>query len=219
MRKIRVLIVDDHMLIREGLKQMLALSEHIEIIGEASSGFECLNLLENSVLPDVILMDIKMPGINGIETSRLVNEKYPEIKIIILTIYKDEQYVADAINSGVKGYALKNVRLDEIIQIINQVVEKDAFLSPDITASLITHMKKKAHDKNICEVKERLSTRELEILNRIVAGNSDKEIADKLCISEHTVRSHIKSLYKKLGVRSKSQAVAMAIKKNIIELS
>ena len=217
MKKIKILIVDDHMLIREGLKQILALSDDIEIIGEASSGFECLEFLEKSELPALILMDIKMPGINGIETARLINEKYPEIKIIILTIYKEEQYVTDAINAGVKGYALKNIRRDEIIQIINLVMEKDAFLSPDVAAGLISHIKNNKYDNDPSAAKEHLSKRELEILSRLVTGNTDKEIADNLCISEFTVRSHVRNLYRKLGVSSRAQAVAIAIRKNIIE--
>lgn len=218
MKKIKVLIVDDHMLIREGLKQMLLLSDNIDVIGEAASGFGCLEFLEKKSVPDIILMDIKMPGINGILTTKLVTSKYPNIKVIVLTIYNDDQYVSDAIEAGAKGYVMKNVRLDELIKIIHQVIEEGAFLDPGVTAGLMQHLKRKDKGGKSDAIDAKLSKREFEVLNELVAGNADRSIAEKLFISVHTVRAHIKNIYIKLGVNSKVQLVAKAIKTNLITL-
>lgn len=218
MKKIKVLIVDDHMLIREGLKQMLLLSDNIEVIGEAASGFDCLKFLEEKSAPDIILMDKKMPGISGIDTTKLVTSKYPNIKVIVLTIYNDDQYVSDAIEAGAKGYVLKNIRLDELIKSIHQVIEEGAYLDPGVTAGLMQHLKRKDNDGKSDAIEAKLSKREFEVLNELVAGNADRSIAEKLFISVHTVRTHIKKIYIKLGVNSKVQLVAKAIETNLITL-
>jgi DNA-binding NarL/FixJ family response regulator len=214
---IKVMIVDDHLVVREGLKQLLEIDNDIKVIAEASSGLECLQLLER-VSPDVIFMDIKMPGISGIETTRLICQRYPYMKIIMLTIYGDGQYVTEALHAGAKGYILKKVKRDELINAIRHVMEDGAFLDTAVTATLLTHFRQ---DETGVKHEERasLTQRELEILKGIVSGYTDHKIAEFLFISEHTVRTHIKNLYRKLGVSSKSQAVAKAIHNNIIAKS
>ena len=215
MDRIKVMIVDDHLVVREGLKQLLEL-EHdlIEVVGEASSGLECLKFVED-LAPDLIFMDVRMPGISGIETTRLVCQKYPWAKVIMLTIYDDEKYVAEAIEAGAKGYVLKKVSREELIKVIHHVMGDRSFLDPTLTDKLFDYVKRrgKRHGET---GKSRLTGRELEVLQGIVAGDTDRGIAESLCISEHTVRSHIKSLYKKLGVSSKSQAVVKAMEEGII---
>jgi DNA-binding NarL/FixJ family response regulator len=215
MEKIKVMIVDDHPVVREGLRQLLEVGDSIQVIAEASSGLECLQLLEKSS-PNLIFMDIRMPGISGIEATRLVCQKYPQVKVIMLTIYEDDQYVTGAIQAGAKGYVLKNVSRDELIKIIGHVMEDQAFLDPSVTAPIFSRLQRgtrtPAQAKNIL-----LTRRELEVLKGIVAGHTDRTIAKSLHISEHTVRSHIKSLYKKLRVSSRAQAVAKALQDKIIQ--
>jgi DNA-binding NarL/FixJ family response regulator len=211
---IKVMIVDDHLVVREGLKQLLEIDNDIKVIAEASSGLECLQLLER-VSPDVIFMDIKMPGISGIETTRLICQRYPYMKIIMLTIYGDGQYVTEALHAGAKGYILKKVEREELINAIRHVMENGAFLDPAVTATVLNHFKSDQIPLTHQEGTP-LTQRELEVLKGIVAGHTDRKIAESLFISQHTVRTHIKSLYRKLDVSSKSQAVAKAIHNNII---
>jgi two-component system response regulator DegU len=212
--KLKTMIVDDHLVVREGLKQLLEVDGEIQVIAEASNGLECLRQLDKQS-PDLIFMDVRMPGISGIDTTRLIRQKYPRIKIIMLTIYDDDQYVTEAIQAGANGYVLKKVQRDELIQIIRLVMGNQAFLDPSVTAKVFNLLK---GDKNGPESDEKVSLthRELEILKGMVAGHTDRQIGDFLHISEHTVRSHIKSLYRKLRVSSKSQAVAKALKYEII---
>ena len=211
---IKVMIVDDHLVVREGLKQLLEIDNDIKVIAEASNGLKCLQLLEK-VSPDLIFMDVRMPGISGIETTRLISQKYPHMKIIMLTIYEDDHSVTEALDAGAKGYILKKVDREELIRAIHHVIEDGAFLAPTVTATVLNHFKR---NKMPIEYEKRapLTQRELEILKGIVAGHTDRKIAGTLFISDYTVRTHIKSLYRKLGVSSKSQAVAKAIYNNII---
>ncbi|MBP1719980.1 MAG: DNA-binding response regulator [Deltaproteobacteria bacterium] len=213
--KLKAMIVDDHLVVREGLKQLLEVGGEIQVTAEASNGLECMRQLEKHS-PDLIFMDVRMPGISGIETTRLIHQKYPHIKIIMLTIYDDDQYVTEAIQAGANGYVLKKVQRDELIQIIQLVMGNQAFLDPSVTAKVFNRLK---GEKNIPERegKESLTSRELEILKGMVAGHTDRKIGDFLHVSEHTVRSHIKNLYRKLRVGSKSQAVAKALKDKIIQ--
>lgn len=213
--KIKVMIVDDHAIVREGLKQLVSLEDDIEVVAEAKGGLECLQLMDR-VRPDLIFMDVRMPGISGIEATRLVCQKYPQVKVVMLTIYEDDHYVTEAVHAGAKGYVIKKINRDDLIKVIRHVVENRAFLDPTVTATIFSNLKK---SKKTLEQKGKasLTKRELEVLKEMVAGHTDHSIADSLYISEHTVRSHIKSLYKKLGVSSKSQAVARAIHDRIID--
>jgi NarL family two-component system response regulator YdfI len=213
--KLKTMIVDDHPVVREGLKQLLEVDGEIQVIAEAGNGLECLRQLDKHS-PDLIFMDVRMPGISGIETTRLIHQKYPRIKIIMLTIYDDDQYVTGAIQAGANGYVLKKVQRDELIQIIHLVMGNQAFLDPSVTANVFNLLKR---GKNTPERAEKVSLthRELEILKGIVAGHTDRKIGEFLHVSEHTVRSHIKNLYRKLRVSSKSQAVAKALQYKIIQ--
>ncbi len=214
MRKCKIMIVDDHVIVQEGLKQLLEIGGEYDIVGIASSGVECMQLLETKVNPDIILMDVKMQGVSGIETTRLIKEKYPNIKVVMLTIYKDEHYVTDAINAGANGFVLKNVRREGLINIISHVMNKGAFLDPTVTACILGQVKNNKQSQQ----NSNLTFRELEILKELVAGNKDEEIANLINISKFTVRSHLKNIFKKLGVNSRSQAVTKAISQNIINL-
>ena len=212
MDKIRVMIVDDHLVVREGLKQLLEIEEDIRVVAEAGSGLECLEMMEKT-LPDLVFMDVRMPGISGIETARLVCQRYPQVKVIVLTIYEDDQYVREAIKAGAKGYVLKQVGRDELIRIVRDVMEDRAFLDPKVASAVFDHVK---GGTGKAQREGTLTQRELEVLQQIAQGSSDRTIAESLHISEHTVRSHIKNLYRKLGVSSRAHAVAKALGEGII---
>jgi DNA-binding NarL/FixJ family response regulator len=215
MKKINVMIVDDHVIVQEGLKQLLEIGDEIKVVGVARSGFECMQLLENNLYIDIILMDIKMQGISGIETTRLIGEKYPRVKVIMLTIYTDEHYVTDAINAGAKAFVLKNVKRDELINIIQHVMKDGAFLDPSVTACIMSQVKRSGEDKQVIN-KSYFTYRELEVINELVAGHKDDEIAEILNLSKHTVRSHLKNIFRKLGVSSRSQAVTKVISSKVV---
>lgn len=211
------MIVDDHELVREGLKQILSLEDDIEVIAEADSGLNCLQLLKECS-PDIIFMDIRMQGINGIETTRLVCQKYPEAKVIMLTIYDEDKHVTDAIQAGARGYVLKKVTRDKLIQIIHNIMNDQAFLDPKVTDSVFKKVMHKDPPLRGAR-KITLTKRELEILKYMVDGYKDRQISEALFISINTVRSHIKNIYKKLGVGSKAEAVAKAVREGIIHSS
>jgi two-component system response regulator DegU len=217
MKKIRVMIVDDQLIVREGLKKLLEISDNIEVVAEASSGLDCIELIEKAK-PKIILMDIKMPGINGIETTRLIRKRHSEIKIIILTIYDDPELVTSAIHAGANGYLMKNATREKIMRCINHVIHESAFLDPFVTSSVLEHIKQN-NGSPTSEGDSILTKRELEVLEKIVSGLIDKEIAGNLHISEHTVRSHIKNIYRKMGVSTKAQAAVKALTKGIIHES
>jgi DNA-binding NarL/FixJ family response regulator len=216
MNKIKVMIVDDHLVVREGLRQLLEIDDDIEVISEASNGFECLQLLEKSC-PDLVFMDVRMPGISGIETTRLVCRRYPQTRVIMLTIYEDDQYVTEAIRAGARGYVLKKVNRDELIRIVRHVMEDRAFLDPNVTATVFSRIKQGEKGLEQAE-KVRFTQREFEVLKGLVAGLTDRMIGKSLHISEHTVRSHVKSIYRKMGVSSRAQAATRAIRDEIINV-
>jgi DNA-binding NarL/FixJ family response regulator len=212
MDKIKVMIVDDHLVVREGLKQLLEIEEDIRVVAEAGSGLECLEIMKKT-LPDLVFMDVRMPGISGIETTRLVCQRHPQVKVIVLTIYEEDQYVREAIKAGAKGYVLKKVGREELIRIVRDVLEDRAFLDPKVAAAVFDHVRGGAEGT---QREATLTQRELEVLQRIAEGSNDRTIGESLHISEHTVRSHIKNLYRKLGVSSRAHAVAKALREGII---
>lgn len=215
MSKIKVMIVDDHPVVREGLKQLLEIGGDIEVVAGASNGFQCLRIMEN-MDTDIVFMDVRMPGISGIETTRLVGEKYPNVKVIMLTIYNDDQYVKEAILAGAKGYVLKDVTREELVRVIHHVMEERAFLDPAVTATIFSEIKKAKTGIEPPE-KAALTQRELEVLSRLISGLKDRDIGEALHISEHTVRSHVKSIYRKLRVSTRTQAAIRASQQGIIE--
>lgn len=209
MSKIRVMIVDDHPVVREGLQQLMELDGAVEVVGKADSGLACLEMVDE-LSPDIVFMDIKMPGVSGLEATRLLCARHPHIKVIVLTIYDDEQYVAEAIQAGARGYVLKDVTSDELIDIIHRVHQEKAFLDPGITDKVLDSIKGGPTEK------AGLTRRELEVLQGMIDGLTDRSIAETLCISGHTVRTHTKNIYRKLDVSSKPQAVARALQQGII---
>ncbi|WP_319406130.1 response regulator transcription factor [uncultured Desulfosarcina sp.] len=216
--KIRVMVVDDHAIVREGIKALLELQEDIAVVAEASSSIECLDGIER-VIPDVILMDLKMPGIDGIEATRLVKEKYPQTKVILLTNYDDEEYVIESIKAGADGYVLKDVKKGDLLKIIRGVLQNCAFIDPTVTRKLFHSIQQSSSADETAAARPVLSQRELQILTHLVEGKSNKDIAHAVNLSPDTVKSHLKNIYQKLGVSSRSQAARTAIQGKLVCLS
>ncbi len=212
MAAIKVMIVDDHSLVREGLKAVFDQGKDIEVVGEAGSGEEAIDMVD-SVKPDVILMDISMPGMNGIQATRLIREKNPEAKVVILTMLDQEGYVYEAIKAGATGYMLKSTSSDDLVNAIQTVHEGKALLHPDATAQLlkefVTLAENKAKDYG-------LSNREMEVLQLLSEGNTNKEIAKALWISEQTVKTHVAHIFDKLGTSDRTETVARALRNGLV---
>ncbi|MFH1150462.1 MAG: response regulator transcription factor [Actinomycetota bacterium] len=212
MTAIKVMIVDDHSLVREGLKAVFDQGKEIDVVGEAGSGEEAIDMVE-SVKPDVILMDISMPGMNGIQATKLIREKNPEAKVVILTMLDQEGYVYEAIKAGATGYMLKSTSSDDLVNAIQTVHEGKALLHPDATAQLlkefVTLAENKAKDYG-------LSNREMEVLQLLSEGNTNKEIAKALWISEQTVKTHVAHIFDKLGTSDRTETVARALRDGLV---
>jgi NarL family two-component system response regulator LiaR len=208
-KPIKVMIVDDHPVVRNGLKAMLLALDDMDLAGEAGSGRETLARCRES-LPDVILMDMVMPGMDGVETTRAVLDQYPEVKIIILTSFPEEDLVQKAMAAGASGYLFKDTAIDTLPGAIRAVYAGQSTLAPEATQALIQAKMappKLGHD---------LSTREREVLALVVDGLSNDEIADRLVISPNTVKNHVRACMSKLGATNRAQAAALAVKHRLV---
>jgi two-component system, NarL family, response regulator LiaR len=217
MDKIRVLIADDHRMVREGLKAFLAPQEDIEVIGEAKDGSEAVSLAER-LAPDVILLDLIMPKMDGIQATKEIREKSPDARILIITSFAEDEKVMAALKAGATGYLLKDSSPDELRGAIIQVFAGEASLSPKIARMLINgfHPITSQTLPNTCE--QILTPREQDILKMISAGLSNQEIADKLILSIWTVRTHVTHILNKLGLENRTQAALLALKEGITSL-
>jgi len=207
---IHVLLVDDHQVVREGLKHMLAVHEDIQVVGEAGSGEEALAQAQR-LRPDVVLMDIKMPGMDGIAATRQLREKVPETRVVILTLYGSE-YLTQAIEAGASGYILKDASGEQLVQAIRDAYQGHVPLAPSLTRGVLTRLVDLSHDSH----GSFLSDRQCEILRLVAAGLSNKDIGARLCISEPTVKKELTYIFDKLGVSDRAQAVSEAVKRKLI---
>lgn len=212
---VKIMIVDDHVVVREGLKQILELEPDFEVVGIAGDGNECLELVDGGLAPDVIFMDLKMPGTNGIVATRTLSEKHPKIKVIMLTVYDDQQYVTQAIQAGARGYILKNADRSQLIDVVRRVLADKPVLDPKLTEGLFNTIREGDAGQDPEDYKS-LTKRELEVLGCLVKGMSDKQVAEALFISDHTSRTHIKNIYRKLAVSSRAQAAVKALKLGLV---
>lgn len=210
----KVMIADDHSLIREGIKQLLEFDGSIEVISEASNGAECLDKLE-STFPDVLLLDINMPEKNGLEVLDEIKKKEYDIKVLILTVHNELEYLIKAVDIGVDGYILKDSESAELKRAIQAVLDGENY----IQASLIPALNNRLANRDIDKDKiDSLTSRELEVLIQVANGMFNKEIATSLNISERTVKNHVSNIFKKIDVSDRTQAAVFAIKNNIITL-
>ena len=211
---VNVMITDDHSMIREGLKQLLELEGDFKVIAEAADGVECISKLEE-VTPDVLLLDINMPNMNGLEVLQKMKEKRIKVKVLVLTIHSEVEYLLKAVDIGVNGYLLKDSESAELKKAINAVVNGENYIQP----SLIPVLNAKMIDRDKDTVKiESLTKRELEVLKNLSYGMYNKEIAEKLDISERTVKNHISNIFKKIEVTDRTQAAVFAIRNNLITI-
>lgn len=209
-----VIIVDDHKMIREGLKQLLELDKNISVVGMASDGEECLSLLKKKKA-DILLLDINMPNKNGLDILSEVKERKIEIKVIMLTVHNEVDYLLRAIEIGADGYILKDAGSAELIHAIETVMSGESYIQPDMIPMLNSKMVVRNSDK---EKIKSLTKRELEVLILVSEGMFNKEIANKLNISERTVKNHISSIFKKIDVADRTQAAVFAIRNSLIHI-
>jgi two-component system, NarL family, response regulator len=203
---IRILTVDDHQLLREGIAAVLARQEDMTLVGEAGSGREALDAFRR-LLPDVTLMDLRMPDMNGIEAITAIRAEFPRARIIVLTTYKGDAQAAAALKAGAAGYLLKNLVRKELIETIRLVHSGKRRVPPEIATEIAEHVADDA-----------LTEREVEVLRRVAGGKSNKLIAVELSISEETVKTHMKSILPKLDASDRTHAVMIALKRGILDL-
>lgn len=210
----KVMLVDDHALIREGIKQLLEFDGSIVVIEQASDGAECLEKLQH-VQPDILLLDINMPNVNGIEVLEEIKKKNIPVKVLMLTVHSEAEYLVQAVDIGANGYILKDSGSEELKKAIQSVMDGDSYIQPSLIPSLNSRLVNRDIDK---EKIAALTKREMEILTQIAGGMFNKEIAMNLNISERTVKNHISNIFKKIDVSDRTQAAVFAIRNNIVKL-
>ena len=219
-RKIRVLIADDHALLREGLRRILELEPDIEVVAEAADG-ETAVALATELRPDVVLMDVTMPGGGGLAATRAIHDRLPGVDVIVLTIHDDDEYVIELVNAGATGYLLKDVDPARLMDAIRRVKDGETFIAPNLVTKVFQQLQRRDEAKHASAAasqhgraggREPLTERELEILQLIVDGYSNKQIARSLYISEKTVKNHVTNLLRKLDLSDRTQAAVYAIR-------
>lgn len=211
---INVLLADDHLMLREGLKNLLEIDGEIKVIAEANDGFECLNLI-NKKNPDVILLDINMPNLDGLQVLNIMKEQKMNYKVIVLTIHKEIQYLIQALDMGCQGYILKDSDSTTLKNAIVEVYNGETYIEPSLTPLLNSSLA----ERDVMNDKlNDLTKRETEVLKLVVSGLFNKEIASKLSISERTVKNHISNIFRKIEVSDRSQAAVFAIKNKLIDM-
>lgn len=209
----KILIVDDHPVTRDGLRSAMSSSKEVEIIGEASTGEEAVDAVER-LAPDVVFMDVRMPGMGGIEATRIIRESSPDTRVILFTVDESRAAIHEAIAAGVSGYLLKDATGDELVNAAQLALEGKAVIHPQLTRAFLEEVQ--AGDKKP-DATASLSKREREILQKVAFGATTREVAKDLGISPHTVKTHLERIFEKLGANDRAQAVAIAIRQGIVE--
>lgn len=214
MDTIQVMMSDDHQMVREGIKALLEIDGDIKIVAQANDGIECLRILEE-VNPDVLLLDINMPKLDGLSVLETVKRNKPNVKVIILTIHNEADYLLNAYEKGADGYVLKDSGCEILKEAIRVVTSGEQYIEPILMPKLRERLENK---KSLSGKEERLSKREFEILKLVAVGMYNKEIADALSISEKTVKNHMSSIFRKIKVSDRTQAAVYAIRNNYVRL-
>ena len=211
---ISIMITDDHSMIREGLKSLLELDDDIKVIAEAVDGRDCLDKLD-VYRPDVLLLDINMPNMNGLEVLKELKARKSKVKVLVLTVHNETEYLMKAVDIGINGYVLKDSESAELKKAIRAIMDGETYIQP----SLIPALNAKRLERNEDEEKiDSLTRRELEVLKLLAIGMYNKEVAEKLEISERTVKNHVSNIFKKLEVTDRTQAAVFAIRNNLIKV-
>lgn len=213
---IRVMVVDDHRVVRAGLVAYLKQRPGLEVVGEAGDGQEAVTKAAD-LQPDLVLMDMQMPVLNGVEATRQIKSRWPQIQVLVLTTYDDDELIWGGLQAGAKGYLLKDAPPEELIRGIEAVAAGQSLLPPAIAAKLVQVISQ-GGPATKTEPAEQLTERELEILRLMASGSANKEIAATLYISENTVKTHISNLFQKLGARDRTEAVTKALSRGLITL-
>ena len=210
---VRVLLVDDDALVRSGLRMMLAGAAGIEVVGEAANGKELLALIEKET-PDIALVDIRMPEMDGLEAARQIRDGFPDVGVIMLTAYDDRQFVVEAVRSGARGYVLKARDAEHLIQTVRLVAGGNMVIDPQLVVALAEELSTaKERDRKA----ETLTAREIEVLQLLAFGHTNRDIAERLYISPDTVKTHLEHIFEKLGASDRTAAVAEALRRRLIE--
>ena len=213
-KEIRVLLADDHVLVRQGIRQFLEDEGNIEVVAEADDGSQALQLIEQHQ-PDIAVLDIRMPEMTGIEATRRIKAQFPQVRVLILTAYDDDPYVFALLQAGADGYVLKTASADELVRAVRTVYEGQSALSPEITSKVVRQMAS-GKPAGAVEQVESLTERELDVLRLAAQGKTNRAIGSELGISHRTVQGHLASIYGKLGVNSRTEAVTEALRRGWI---
>jgi len=217
MKKIRVLIAEDHTIVRQGLSALLRATPEMEVVGEASDGLEAVDMAKR-LIPDVVLMDIAMRNLNGIEATRKIKKLFPQIKVLVLTVYDNEESIFQVLKAGASGYLIKDSAMTELISAIKAIRQGDSYLSPSISKKVIEDYIFRAEQGEKKGYDDLISDREREILQLIAEGHSIPEIASLLCISKKTVEAHKNHMMEKLNIHDKVGLVKYAIRIGLTKL-
>lgn len=205
----KILLCDDQAVIRDGMEMLLQLEKDFEVVGAAQDGYEAVELADKKK-PDLILMDLKMPGMNGIEATREIRKKHPTVKILVLTTYDDDEWVFDAIRAGASGYLLKDTPRQKIVEAIRGTVEGKSFVDPGVAGKLLNQVASN-QTQPASILTDKLTERELDVLRLLAKGMTNTDIAGQLHLSEGTVRNHVSAILEKLNVSDRTQAAVIAI--------
>lgn len=217
MERIRVLLAEDHTIVRKGLRALLEGVASIEVVGEAADGREALAQVEQSPA-DVVLMDLTMPGLSGLEATRQIKERFPQVRVLVLTMHADEEYIFQVLRAGASGYLVKQAAPEELVAAIHAVYQGASFLSPTISKRVIDEYVRRAEEGVVTDPYDKLTPREREVLQLIAEGHSNREIAEQLTISIKTVESHRAHLMEKLDLHNTAELTRYAIRKGLIGL-
>lgn len=219
MSKIRIFLVDDHQLVRDGIKALLISAEELEILGEASSGKECFEKIAEAP-PDILILDISLPDTNGIEITRRISAEYPGTRVLILSMYTNEDFIFNSVKAGARGYLPKNTSREELLEAIHTIYEGDEFFADSISRIMLKSYVRKAKEGDLAAQGGTvpLTTREIEILKLFAEGFINKEISDRLDISIRTVETHKNHIMKKLELKSTVELIKYAIRNKIVEI-
>jgi len=221
----KIVIIDDHQLFREGVKRILDFEKSFEVVAEGDDGNQAVNIVEE-FQPDVVIMDINMPSMNGVEATRQLIERYPDSKVIILSIHDDENYVTHALQTGASGYLLKEMDADALVEAVKVVADGGSYLHPKVTHNLVREYRRLAGEggggyvanSDVRRPLHLLTRRECEVLQLLTDGKSNRGIGEALFISEKTVKNHVSNILQKMNVNDRTQAVVEAIKKGWVEV-
>jgi DNA-binding NarL/FixJ family response regulator len=217
MAKIRILIADDHALMREGVKSLLAATDDLEVVGEAEDGDDAIREVRR-LLPDVVLMDVAMPGLGGLEATLAIRKERPEVKILVLTQYGDREYVSRFLKAGVAGYVLKKAAASELVAAIRAVHRGGLVLDPDIAREVLGENARDGGGFDSEDPYETLTDREKQVLKLVAEGSSNKDIAETLDISVKTAMAHREHLMEKLGIHSRTELIKFAVRRGVIRV-